>query len=704
MWRQRAHAHLSVLAGLASFCLCTSRAFDFTAPHTVDSPVDLSDAVHSNNLSTPSSESTLFPVPNVPYHRGQILAVAVVSALVFLLFSCSLLLGSFRNSNGRGSIRSLSERHPGHPCYDDSQLDFILTGPLDRRALEEARQILTALDLPPSAMQTLKTSERELLSSAQSAMRSHTERLAFVVQSISVRPAAQLPGLIAEREKIRSFMGSIKWSPAQEAEALFCRARAFSLGRRMPREVAVALVAAELVKSPNKPTSTTATREQQRLVEQMVESMRVDIDHFAHVLVNTRGIPSQEVDAARDMLEESECLWNQLRYASMHALSESLNSSCRGLRDALKRRTGRKPSRTASLPSMLSRMAIRGPSPAPKGTQAPRHYTPSVSSLDPEQPRGAEGTASAEQLGARPKTTTASGTLWSSLRRQRRGTVTEDSASPAPTSPQRRLPVIPETGSQVRPISVQEVPNLTASMKRWATRCTDSLKSLRSTSAREASLDGVAAEGMQLYREVTSVSMDSSVDHESSQSFTDALKLLKSLLNKVHAELIVSWLGRVAESRQALTKARYGLQMSVNEVNDNTPPRAGGPYIGDVTVLRATLSAGRRTSESLRRFLGVRSTHQRLSDALEGLESVLTKGEQELQSAISLAADMWRRRLEDAEGDKQASSAVRISPVKSGTLEAAPSKAVLIERAKTTAQFAAYRIIKYFIDRSKTPK
>ncbi|CDJ34065.1 uncharacterized protein EMH_0018540 [Eimeria mitis] len=418
----------------------------------------------------------------------------------------------------------------------------------------------------------------------------------------------------------------------------------------------------------------------------MVESMKIDIDSLAYTLLNTRGIPPQEVDAAREMLDESERLRLQLRSAGLHTLSESLSSSSSGLRDALRRRTGRKPSRSASLPSMLSRMAIRGPPPAPKATQAPRHSTPSVSSLDPQQPRGAEGTASAEQLGARPKTTTGSSTLWSSLRRRGHGAVTEDSARPDPTSPGRRLPGIPESGSQVRHINVQEVLSLTASMNRWATKCRDSLKSLHSASAREASLDGIAAQGIVVYREATSVRMDPSVDRESSQSFADGLKLLKSLLNEVHRVLIDSWLATIAKSRSALTTARYNLQTSVKETVPGSPPRAGGPYIGDVCALRANVDAAKRTSESLSRLLGVRSSHQRLSDALQGLDSVLVIAEKELQSAISSAAQMWRTALEDAEEGRQLLHCKEVSPAATkGRCELQESQTIYSEIVRKTA-------------------
>ncbi|CDI87198.1 hypothetical protein, conserved [Eimeria praecox] len=686
--RQRAHEHLLVAVGLASLCLCEASDDSFTASHAGGSPVYPWHAAHSQSLQTPSSESILLGFPKALYPRRLFLPVAayaVASALVFLLFSCFIVFGSIKNTNPRGNQRSLAEEQPRSFCHEHWEFETVLTSPADKRAWEAARKQLTALSLSTTAFQGLKKTERQVVSDARSTLFGHFEQLKTFAKSTSGSPTARAT---REVERARAALESLAWSPAQDVAALLCKATAYSLGRRMPHAVAEALTAAERVNSPNKPISTTVTREQYQLVEQMVKGMRGDIDNFAFAFQIMYSPALTEVEAAKAALEESESLFPQLSAAGMWDTLDVLERSCRLLRDALGRHTGRRLKRSASLPRTFARLSLgRRPEQAPhaaKDTQAVLHPSPSSSSLYLGEARGADSSASVKkQLGVSPKTTATRRTPLLSGVFQRYRAEKGDSANRKSASAEEVVPKRADASGQERHIGIPEASKLTNSMQEWVVRCRESFQTPLDGAAKDVLLEGIVVEGSTLYREASSVNMDSSIQQALSSAFYDALGDMRKEINKLHRRCIGEWLSTIVQEREKLIRARYALQTSMKELPPDDPPRAGGPYVGDLTVVKAASDAARRALGGLSRFLGVQATHERLSDALEGLKSVLERAEEELQVAIGMAAQAWRRALENDEDGGQRDGEGRIS---SDTSAAGQSKVALFDSAKSTAQ------------------
>ncbi|CDJ54261.1 hypothetical protein, conserved [Eimeria brunetti] len=548
-----------------------------------------------------------------------------------------MLFGSFRNANSRGTRRALAEGDPGDSCYGRPYFLGVPRDPVDKRALQAAQGLLAALELPPAAVQDLKATERDQIRDAKVILRGKTERLKSIALITSRSPTTQSQEALAERDGLRTLLASFEWSAAHDVEALRCRATAFSLGRRIPHTVACALVAAEQVNRPDKPLSTTLTQEQQKLVENMVRSMQEEAERAAYTLKRAEDPAPPVVEAATEVLKESERLTAQLHIAGMSGLSESLKSSSFGLRGVLTRIWGWTPKRTVSLPSVLRKPHHGQPgqdSQVAKGAQALRNSFRSALKPPREAEGGAEGSSSfTHRFGTLLKATRA----FNVLQRLTSSPAPEsesDSTDQPPTSPDERMPERAEVPPQERKIDAEEASSLTAAMETWTATCKEVMETLNSGAANDSAFDDVAAEGSSL----------------------------------------------------ELTTSRYDLQASVSALNTDNPPRAKGPYIGHLDQIKTTAAAAKEASGRLSRFLGVDSTHHRLSDAVGGLATVVRKAEDELQGAVDAAARTWIRALEEAEERRLAGRTVRIFLGASGARPSISLDSSLFEHAEEAIQ------------------
>ncbi|CDJ58460.1 hypothetical protein, conserved [Eimeria maxima] len=689
MWKHNLHVSLVVLAGIVSLSLCDASDLN-SASNTVETPAYLPYVDHTQRLRTHLPRSIPFPVPKTPQSQRllRLLAsYAAASALVFLILSCFLTFESFRNTNSHNRGRSLAEKYDEKSCHDDADTGEFVVGTVDRRALHAVHSQLAYLNVPETARQHLNRSEHQLVSTAKSVLLGYHKRLTTLLNGVAEANTPEANTALMEIDHIRAVLGSIAWSPSQNIQALLHRATAYSEGRQVPHAVSAAVAAAVRVNDPNKNMPITITEEQQQLVCEMVKGIQTEMSRAIDALQNERTPHPSVLETARTLLGEQEPLRLQLNTVGMAEVSAELARVSEYLRGALTHCMNRKPRRTASMPSRFATLSLsqhrEQAAPAAKGAQALLQPTSSFSSLPPKGPKGAKGPCS---RGPHQKAHALSEEPRSSTLLRRRGSENKGSTLPRSTQTEEDSPRGAGVGPETQPIDVEKTRRLTSAVNQWTDKCRGSLQMLLSGTAREESLEKVALNGHHLYREVTSATVDSSVDGATSRAFWESVDTLSVALNSLHSELIRSWLDKVADSRHRLTKARYNLQASVNELSADNPPRAGGMCIGDMSVVRATVDATKRLLGDLSRFLGVSNTHQRLSDAIEGLRSTVARAEKELQEAIDSVCRIWRRALENEVEGRPAVSPPHTSSDASATRHSTSSNVPLLACARGTVQ------------------
>ena len=686
MCRRKLHVHLVVLAGLVSLSLCDASDL-YNASQTVDSLVYVPHVEHSQNLRTHSTRSIHFPVPQTPYsqRRTRLLASsAAVSALVFLIVSCFLAF-AFRNTNSHGSGRSLAEKYP-ITCQDDENIGNVPTDSADRRALAAGQSQLACLEIPAAAFKSLEASERQLLNTAKATLLRHVGRLEALINSAAENATPQANTAVIEREQLRATLETLAWSSNQNVEALLCMAIAHSKGRRMPHSVAVALAASQRVINPKKTMTTTIAGEHQALVYNMVKSLHKEMSDSADILQSSHSLHPSVLEAARTLLDEAGPLCLQLRTVGMVATSECLERASANLKGALTQSMKRRPRRTASMPSRFATLSLsqhpQQAAQAATGAQALLQPTSSWSSLPPKGAKGAEGP---HARGPHQKADALSEVPRSSTPLQRRGSEKGNTLRRS-TRTAKESPTGAGVGPEAQPLDVEKTLELTSTVRQWTDKCRESLQALLSGAAREESIEKVALNGDKVYRQATSATVGSSVDSAISRALWESVNILGVSVNSLHGELVRSWSDKTDALLHRLSKARHNLQISVRELSPDSPPRAGGVYIGDLTVLRATVDAAERSLGDTSRFLGVLASHRTLAHAMGDLRSAVGKAEMELQEAIGLACRVWRRALDSELEGRPASSAQHTSSDASFTGPRVPLDSPLRACAKETAQ------------------